>query len=78
MTIQQIEQVAMQLPIHERIRLARQLLDSVLRTNAINGGVERPAQSNGLVGMFSGGDGMTAERVDQILAEERDRRYPVE
>jgi hypothetical protein len=61
----QVEQL-LQLPIQERLRLARILIDST---------IEEEMPSNGLLslaGLYEGGNGNTAERTKEILREEVD------
>ena len=56
------------LSLEERLRLARWLVDSVLRDTHESSKTVRPLSS--LAGQFSGGPGDTAERAEEILEAE--------
>jgi hypothetical protein len=72
----------LKLPVAERLRLARTLIDSALEENGSSSPVTaKPDASSGrpaliglmeLAGRFSGGPGNTAERADEILRDEVD------
>ena len=74
MTIEQIENELMSLSESDRLRLARWLLDTLINRNG------EGEQSDGnlllrIAGRYSGGPGDTAERTEEILADEADATY---
>lgn len=74
MTIEQIENELMSLSESDRLRLARWLLDTLINRNG------EGEQSDGnlllrIAGRYSGGPGDTAERTEEILADESDATY---
>lgn len=70
----------LKLPLEERLRLARWLIDSAINQTQSNLPAESipgeiPAPSNGLLalaGRFAGGPGDTADRAEEILESEVD------
>jgi len=77
-------QELLKLPVPERLRLARRLIDSALEESALlqqSPNTELPFDGESalkgllaLAGRFSGGPGDTAERADEILKAEVDQR----
>lgn len=74
MTIQQIEKELIILPTDEKLRLARWLLDTVLESKS-QGDIEDKNPLLRVAGLFSGGPGDTAERAEEILADEVNSVY---
>ncbi len=69
MTLQQIEQELIELPATERLRLARWLLDTLLE-NQLNLVEQADNPLLNIAGRFHGGPGNSAERAEEILANE--------
>lgn len=74
MTIEQLENELIELAPEDRLRLAHWLLDTLISRNT----TEKQPDSNPLLsvaGRFSGGPGDSAERAEEILAEEVNSEY---
>lgn len=69
MTLQQLEEELIELPATERLRLARWLLDTLL-DNQFNNVKQTENPLLNVAGRFHGGPGDSAERAEEILANE--------
>ena len=79
MTLHHIEREALRLPKQERLRLARQLLDSLLQAepSSPDDGEQKSSPLSAFVGMFDSGKPIdTAANASRIVAEELDHKYP--
>ena len=74
MTIEQIENELMSLSESDRLRLARWLLDTLINRNGEGEQSDRNLLLR-IAGRYSGGPGDTAERAEEILADEADATY---
>lgn len=74
MTVKQLEKELIELPPHERLRIARWLLDTVLEVETGDDGREKnPLLA--IAGRFDGGPGDSAERIEEIIREEIDSKH---
>ena len=67
MTVKQLEKELSTLPVTERLRIARWLLDTVLAPASNDSASENNPLLN-IAGRFHGGPGDSADRIEEILS----------